>query len=148
MTDIPPKFGIHPECIPETENIKEVSAKNPVKKITKFYYTCKVCQHSSQNKISMLTHTCQCLKIKLICQVCSKEYESADYAKKHIKEAHRAVLGIVQFFTASTFLGSVSIPLAETIWPKYVILVLKNSHLLGFNFRSALSNLANTPLSL
>ena len=27
MADIPPKFGIPPECIPETENIKEVSAK-------------------------------------------------------------------------------------------------------------------------
>ena len=89
MADIPPEFGIPPECIPETENVKEVSAKNPAKKITKFYYTCKVCQHSSQNKISMLTHTCWCLKIKLICQVCSKEYEPADYAEKHIKEAHR-----------------------------------------------------------
>ena len=89
MADNPPKFGIPPECIPKTENVKEVSAENPAKKITKFYYTCKVCQHSSQNKISMLTHTRRCLKIKLICQVCGKEYESADYAEKHIKEAHR-----------------------------------------------------------
>ena len=32
MADIPPKFGIPPECIPETENVKEVSAKNPAKK--------------------------------------------------------------------------------------------------------------------
>ena len=86
MADIPPEFGIPLECIPETENVKEVSAKNPAKKVTKFYYTSKVCQHSSQNKISMLTHTHRCLK--LICQVCSKEYESADYAGKHVKEAH------------------------------------------------------------
>ena len=89
MADIPLEFGIPPECILETENVKEVLARNPAKKVTKFYYTCKVCQHSSQSKISMLTHTRQCLKIKLICQVCSKEYESADYAEKHIKEAHR-----------------------------------------------------------
>ena len=88
MANIPPEFGIPPECIPETENIKEVSAKNLAKKITKYYYTCKVCQHSSQNKIGMLTHTRRCLKIKLICQVCNKKYESVDYAEKHIKEAH------------------------------------------------------------
>ena len=88
MANIPPEFGIPPECIPETENVKEVSAKNLSRKITKFYYNCKVCQHSSQNKISMLTHTHQCLKIKLICQVCNKEYESANYAEKYITEAH------------------------------------------------------------
>ena len=27
MADIPPEFRIPPECIPETENVKEVSAK-------------------------------------------------------------------------------------------------------------------------
>ena len=42
-TDIPAEFGIPLECIPETETVKEVSAKNPAKKITKIYYTCKIC---------------------------------------------------------------------------------------------------------
>ena len=40
--------------------------------------------------------------------------------------------GIGQFLIAYTFFGCVSIPSFETIWPKYEILVLKNSHLLGF----------------
>ena len=35
----------------------------------------------------MLTHTRRCLKIMLVCQICKKEYELADYAEKHINEA-------------------------------------------------------------
>ena len=83
------EFGIPPENLPETESVKEASAKNPAKRVTKFYYTCKVCQYSSQNKISMLTHTRRCLKIKLVWQICKKEYGLVDYAEKHINEAHK-----------------------------------------------------------
>ena len=86
---LPAEFGIPLKNLPETKSVKEASAKNPAKRVTKFYYTCKVCQHSLQNKISMLTHTCRCLKIKLVCQICKKEYESADYAEKYINEAHK-----------------------------------------------------------
>ena len=85
---LPAEFGIPLKSLLETESVKEASSKNPTKRVTKFYYTCKICQHSSQNKVSMLTHTQRCLKIKLFCQICNKEYESADYAEKHINEAH------------------------------------------------------------
>ena len=82
------EFGIPPESLPETESVKEASSRNPTKRVTTFYYSCKICQHSSQNKVSMLTHTRRCLKIKLFCQICNKEYESANYTEKHINEAH------------------------------------------------------------
>ena len=82
---IPTEFSIPPESIPEMENIKERSTKNPAKKVTCFYYTCCICGHSAQNKPSMMTHTRKCLSIKLVCVICSKEYDSADYAEKHIK---------------------------------------------------------------
>ena len=36
MADIPPKFEIPPECIPETENVKEVSAKIQPRKLQNF----------------------------------------------------------------------------------------------------------------
>ena len=89
MVSLPAKFGIPPESMPETESVKEASTKTWAKRVTKFYYTCKICQHSSQNKVSMLTHMHRCFKIKLFCQVCNKEYESADYTEKHINEAHK-----------------------------------------------------------
>ena len=89
VASLPAEFGIPPESLPETESVKEASSKNPAKRVTKFYYTCKICQHSSQNKVSMLTHMRRCLKIKLFCQICNKEYESANYAEKHINEAHK-----------------------------------------------------------
>ena len=54
---IPNEFRILAKSLPETENMKEKSAKNPAKKITHFYYTCCVCGHSAQNKPSMMTHT-------------------------------------------------------------------------------------------
>ena len=95
VASLPAEFGIPPESLPETESVKEVSSKNPAKRVTKFYYTCKICQHSSQNKVSMLTHMCRCLKIKLFCQICNKEYKSADYAEKHINEAHEGKYVVV-----------------------------------------------------
>ena len=85
---IPNEFGIPAKSLPETENVKERSAKNPAKKVTRFYYACHVCGHSAQNKPSMMTHTCKCLNIKLMCAACSKEYDSADYAEKHVTDIH------------------------------------------------------------
>ena len=51
------ELGILSQNLPEKENVRERSAKNLAKKITKFYYTCHLCPHSSQNKASMMTHT-------------------------------------------------------------------------------------------
>ena len=34
---VPHEFGIPPDSLPETENVKERSTKNPTKKVTKFY---------------------------------------------------------------------------------------------------------------
>ena len=73
---VPHKFGIPSESLPKTENVKERSVENPAKKITKFYYACRFCPHSSQNKASMMTHTRRCLNIKLVCVICNKEYDS------------------------------------------------------------------------
>ena len=87
-TPIPIEFGIPKASIPETENIKMPSAKNPAKRETHFYYGCRVCSHSSQNKVSMMTHTQRCLRIKLVCKVCKKEYESSEGIENHIGKMH------------------------------------------------------------
>ena len=85
---VPHEFGIPPQSLPETENIKERSVKNSAKKVTKFYYICCFCPHSSQNKALMMTHTQRCLNIKLVYAICSKAYDSSEYIKKHINDAH------------------------------------------------------------
>ena len=82
------EFGIPSQNLPETESIKERSSKNPAKKVTKFYYTCRLCPHSLQNKASMMTHTRRCLNIKLVCVVCNKAYDSSEYIEKHINDDH------------------------------------------------------------
>ena len=61
---IAPEFGIEPEFLPDLVNIHEWS-KGKGKKVDKLYYQCKVWQHESQNRASMLTHTQKCLKIFL-----------------------------------------------------------------------------------
>ena len=85
---VPPEFRIPPQSLPETENVKERSVKNPAKKVTRFYYICCLCPHSSQNKASMMTHTRRCLNIKLVYAICSKAYGSSEYIEKHINDAH------------------------------------------------------------
>ena len=86
---IPIEFGIPEASLPKTENIKAPSTKNPVMKVTHFYYCCQICSHSSQNKSSMMTHSRRCLHIKLVCNICHKEYESTEGTENHINEAHR-----------------------------------------------------------
>ena len=85
---VPPEFGIPPQSLPEMENVKERSVKNPAKKVTRFYYICRLCPHSSQNKASMMTHTRRCLNIKLVYAICSKAYDSSEYIEKHISDTH------------------------------------------------------------
>ena len=80
---IPIEFGI-----PEMENIKAPSTKNPAKKVTHFYYHCQLCSHHSQNKSSMMTHTRRCLQIKLVCKLCRKEYKLTEGIENHINETH------------------------------------------------------------
>ena len=82
------EFGLQPDMYPETESVHEVSKKDPTKKTTKFYYSCRKCAKSSQNKISMFTHARRCFNIKLVCSGCKKEYESHDGIEKHINEVH------------------------------------------------------------
>ena len=53
---VPLEFGLQPEMCPKTELVKEPSKKDPSKRVTKFYYACCRCPHSSQNKRSMYTH--------------------------------------------------------------------------------------------
>ena len=78
---VPPEFRIPPQSLPETENVKERSVKNPAKKVMRFYYICHLYPHSLQNKASMMTHTQRCLNIKLVCAICSKAYDSSKYIK-------------------------------------------------------------------
>ena len=86
---VPPEIGIPPQSLPETECVKERSKKNPAKKVSRYYYNCKICMdHSSQNKVSMMTHTRRCLNIKLVCGLCDKEYESHDHIDNHITQVH------------------------------------------------------------
>ena len=85
---VPIEFGLQPEMYPKTDPVKELSKKDPTKKVTRFYYACHKCLHSSQNKSRMYTYACQCFNINLICPVCQKEYESNQGINKHITETH------------------------------------------------------------
>ena len=85
---VPIEHGIPELSIPESENVKYPSATNPMKKLTRFYYHCKHCAKSSQNKVSMMNHTRRCLNIKLMCGGCNKEYDSVASIEKHINEIH------------------------------------------------------------
>ena len=87
-TLVPIEFGIPEISVPESENVKIPSIANLAKKISRFYYNCKHCTKSSQNKVSMMMHTRRCINIKLVCSGCGKEYNSANYMEKHINEAH------------------------------------------------------------
>ena len=85
---VPLEFGLKPEMQPETDPVREISKKDPTKKVTKFYYVYCKYTHSSQNKSSMFTHACHCFNIKLICPVCKKEFESHNGIEKHINKKH------------------------------------------------------------
>ena len=88
-TPVPIECGIPIISIPESESVKVPSAANPAKKVSCFYYNCKHCAKSSQNKTSMMTHTRHCLSIKLVCGGCEKEYDSSEAMERHINEAHK-----------------------------------------------------------
>ena len=85
---MPLEFGIPEISIPLSENVKIPSTTNPTKRITKFYYRCRHCTKSAQNKASMMTHTRHCINIKLVCGKCGKEYDSSVYMEKHIIEMY------------------------------------------------------------
>ena len=95
-TPVPIECGIPTISIPESENVKLPSATNPAKKITLFYYHCKHCTKSAQNKPSMMTHTCRPLNMKLICGGCGKKYDSSDAIEKHINEVHNGEIEMDQ----------------------------------------------------
>ena len=95
-TLVPIECGIPAISIPESENVELPSATNPAKKITRFFYNCKHCTKSAQNKPSMMTHTRRCLNIKLICGGCGKEYDSSDAIKKHINEVQNGDVEVDQ----------------------------------------------------
>ena len=85
---VPLEFGIPPQNLPETESVKKKSAKNPAKKVIRFYHTSCLCPHSLQNKASMMAHTRRCLNIKLVCVICNKAYDSSEYIENHINDVH------------------------------------------------------------
>ena len=91
-TPVPIEHGIPELSIPESKNVKYPSVTNPAKKLTRFYYHCKHCAKSSQNKVSMMNHTRCSLNIKLICGGCNKEYDSVASIEEHINEIHRGML--------------------------------------------------------
>ena len=66
-TPMPLEFGIPIISVPLSESIKIPSATNPAKRVTRFYYHCRHCTKSAQNKSSMMMHTCCCVNIKLVC---------------------------------------------------------------------------------
>ena len=87
-----PDFGLDPEFFPENVICTEKSAKSG-KMVDKFYYHCRVCKdHSSQNRLSMCTHTCKCLNIKLGCPLCPVTYDAADSLHNHIVKVHGSTL--------------------------------------------------------
>ena len=67
---IVPDFSIDPDLYPENITCTEKSAKSG-KMVDKFYYRCRICKgNTSQNRLSMCTHTHKCLNIKLGCPLC------------------------------------------------------------------------------
>ena len=85
---IVPDFSIDPELYPENITHTEKSAMSG-KMVDKFYYRCHICKgHSSQNRLSMCTHTHKCLNIKLRCPLCQVTYDSADYLQGQITKTH------------------------------------------------------------
>ena len=95
-TPVPIECRIPVISIPESVNVKVPSAANPAKKVSRFYYNCKHCAKSSQNKTSMMTHTRHCLSIKLVCGGCEKEYDSSEAMERHINEAHKGDVDMSQ----------------------------------------------------
>ena len=87
-TPVPLEFGIPKISVPLSENVKTPSTTNPAKRVTRFYYPCRHCTKSAQNKASMMMHTRCCINIKLVCGKCDKEYDSSEYIEKHIHEMH------------------------------------------------------------
>ena len=85
-TPVPLEFGIPVISVPLSESVKIPSTTNPAKRVTRFYYHCRHCTKSAQNKSSMMRHTRHCINIKLACQKCGKEYDSSEYIEKHINE--------------------------------------------------------------
>ena len=85
---VPLEFSLQPDMYPVSDPVKEISKKDPKKKLTKFYYTCRKCTKSSQNKISMYTHARRCFNIVLVFLGCQRTYESHDGIGKHIAEIH------------------------------------------------------------
>ena len=92
---VPLEFGLQLDMYPVSDPVKEISKKDPKKKTTKFYYTCRKCTKSSQNKISMYTHARRCFNIILIYLGCQKKYESPDGIGKHITEIHGGSCAVV-----------------------------------------------------
>ena len=81
-------FGIHPYLFLESVPVPGKSAKIG-KSVTKLYYHCKICKaHSNQNWPSMSVHTCRCLKLKIVCPLCSATYDSSDNLQNHIVKTH------------------------------------------------------------
>ena len=89
ITKLPltPEYGIHPNYIPELVSVHEWCDKKK-EKVDKFYYHCHVCQHESQNRSSMLTHTRRCLKTFLVCGTCGKNFISVSGLEEHASKVH------------------------------------------------------------
>ena len=85
---VPLEFGIDPDLCPGVNPIMEPSVKKPGEKVTKFYYKCKICDHQLQNQVSVFTHICKCLNIKLECPICGKRYDSYNHIDSHIMTIH------------------------------------------------------------
>ena len=83
------EFGIDLDFLLDLVNVCEWS-KSKGKKVDKIYYQCKLCQHESQNRASMLTHTRKCMKIFLQCKICGKLYQGVEYLEGHIEKVHES----------------------------------------------------------
>ena len=89
---IGPELGINPDFLPDLVNVHEWSkSKGKGKKVDKIYYQYTVCQHESQNRASMLTHTRKCLRIFLQCKICGKLYQGGG---THQKRSMRVSLSL------------------------------------------------------
>ena len=82
---IVPEFGINSNFLLDLADVHEWS-KSKGKKVDKMYYQCKVCQHESPNRASVLMHTRKCLRIFLQCKICGKLYQGVKYLEGHIKK--------------------------------------------------------------
>ena len=83
---VPVNLGVEKDFLPVNSQREEPKKKGDI--VTKSYYTCVICNHSSQNRASTINHTRWEMNIKLACHLCNYAVDASDSLTKHIRKIH------------------------------------------------------------